>query len=131
MQVKVEVRTMSYRPERLAEIIKKEVSDMVRDELKDPRIGFVTITGVEVSTDLRYTKIFFSVLGSEEEARASLEALNRARGYVRSELARRIRLRHAPEISFKLDPSIQRGIRVMELLKDVKERGAAGNDWPG
>jgi ribosome-binding factor A len=122
---------MSYRPERLAEIIKKEVSDMVRDELKDPRIGFVTITGVEVSTDLRYTKIFFSVLGSEEEARASLEALNRARGYVRSELARRIRLRHAPEISFKLDPSIQRGIRVMELLKDVKERGAAGNDWPG
>ncbi|MBE3585623.1 MULTISPECIES: 30S ribosome-binding factor RbfA [Desulfofundulus] len=122
---------MSYRPERLAEIIKKEVSDMVRDELKDPRIGFVTITGVEVSTDLRYAKIFFSVLGSEEEARASLEALNRARGYVRSELARRIRLRHAPEISFKLDPSIQRGIRVMELLKDVKERGAAGNDWPG
>ncbi len=122
---------MSYRPERLAEIIKKEVSDMVRDELKDPRIGFVTITGVEVSTDLRYAKIFFSVLGSEDEARASLEALNRARGYVRSELGRRIRLRYAPEISFKLDPSIQRGIRVMELLKDVKERGAAGNDWPG
>ncbi|RKO66324.1 30S ribosome-binding factor RbfA [Desulfofundulus salinus] len=119
---------MPYRPERLAEIIKKEVSDMLRDELKDPRIGFVTITGVEVSPDLRYARIFFSVLGSEEEAKASLEALNRARGYVRSELGRRIRLRYAPEISFKLDPSIQRGIRVMELLHDVKERGAAGDD---
>jgi ribosome-binding factor A len=126
--VKGEVRIVPYRPERLAEIIKKEVSDMLRDELKDPRIGFVTITGVEVSTDLRYARIFFSVLGSEEEAKASLEALNRARGYVRSELGRRIRLRYAPEISFKLDPSIQRGIRVMELLHDVKERGAAGDD---
>ncbi len=119
---------MPYRPERLAEIIKQEVSDMLRNELKDPRIGFVTITEVEVSSDLRHAKIFFSVLGPEEEAKASLEALNRARGYVRSELGRRIRLRYTPEIYFTLDHSIQRGIRVMELLHEVKERGAVTDD---
>lgn len=119
---------MSHRPERLAEIIKKEVSEMLRDELKDPRIGFVTITEVEVSADLRYAKIFISVYGSEEEQKATMDALNRAQGYVRSELGRRIRLRHTPEINFKLDTSIMRGSRVMELLHTVREQGEIAGD---
>ncbi|MBE3587097.1 MAG: 30S ribosome-binding factor RbfA [Thermoanaerobacteraceae bacterium] len=119
---------MAHRPERLGEIIKEEVSQMLRDELKDPRIGFVTITGVEVSTDLRHARIFVSVYGSDEEQKASMEALNRAQGYVRSELGRRIRLRHTPEITFKLDKSIIRGVRVMELLNTVREQGERGGD---
>lgn len=115
---------MSHRPERLAEAIKKEVSEMMRDELKDPRIGFASITSVEVSSDLRYARIYVSVLGSPEEQNNTLQALESARGFVRSELGRRIRLRYTPEISFKLDISIQRGTRVIRLLEEAnKEAG--------
>ncbi|MEW6273670.1 MAG: 30S ribosome-binding factor RbfA [Bacillota bacterium] len=113
---------MSYRPERLAEAIKKEISDLLFNELKDPRIGFVTITAVDVSPDLRTAKIYASVYGSAEEQRATLAALQRAQGFIRSELGKRIRLRHTPEITFKLDPSIRRGARVMELLEEIKGR---------
>lgn len=116
---------MSRRPERLAEVIKEEVSLMLQGELKDPRIGFATITGVEVSADLRHAKIYVSVYGSSEEQKATMEALHSAKGYVKSELGRRLRLRYAPEIVFKLDPSIERGARIMELLQEVKERGAS------
>ncbi len=115
---------MSYRPERLAEAIKKEVSDMLfQQEIKDPRVGFVTITAVEVSPDLRAAKIYASVLGSPEEQKATMEALRRAQGFIRSELGKRIRLRHTPEISFKLDTSIARGVRVTRLLKEIEGRG--------
>lgn len=115
---------MSHRPERLAEAIKKEISDMLRDELKDPRIGFATITLVEVSSDLRYAKVYISVLGAPEEQKNTLNALERAKGFVRSELGRRIRLRYTPELTFKLDTSIQRGTRVIKLLEEANnERG--------
>ncbi|MCL6446674.1 MAG: 30S ribosome-binding factor RbfA [Armatimonadetes bacterium] len=114
---------MSYRPERLAEAIKKEVSDLLFHEMKDPRIGFVTITAVEVAPDLRTAKIYASVYGSPEEQRAAIEALQKARGFIRGELGRRIRLRYTPEITFKFDPSIARGARVMELLEEIKGRG--------
>ena len=116
---------MSRRPERLAEVIKEEVSAMLRGELKDPRIGFATITGVEVSSDLRHAKIYVSVYGSAEEQKSTLEALQAARGYVKGELGRRLRLRYAPEVVFKLDPSLERGARIMELLQEVRERGAS------
>lgn len=112
---------MSHRPERLAEEIKKEISDMLKKELKDPRIGFVSVTGVDVSPDLRYAKVHTSILGSPEEQKETMDVLQRAQGFIRSELVRRIRLRHAPEISFKLDQSISRGARVMELLERVKD----------
>lgn len=110
---------MSHRPERLAEMIKKEVSDLLQNEIKDPRRGFVTVTGVEVSADLRYARIFVSVLGTPDEEKAAMEVLNRVQGYVRGELGRRIRLRCTPEITFKLDSSIARGTRVIELLHRV------------
>jgi len=110
---------MSHRPERLAEAIKKEVSDLLREELKDPRIGFSTITWVEVSNDLKYAKIFVSVYGSKEEQKATMTALTKAQGYVRTELGRRIRLRQVPEISFKLDDSIEHGSKVIKLLDGV------------
>jgi ribosome-binding factor A len=111
---------MSYRPERLAEAIKKEVSELLFHDLKDPRLGFVTITAVEVSPDLRMAKIYASVYGPADEQKTALEALARAGGFIRSELGKRIKLRHTPEITFKLDQSISRGVRVMELLKEIK-----------
>lgn len=119
---------MSFRPERLAEAIKKEVSDLLREELKDPRIGFVTITGVEVTKDLRYANIYASVLGSRTEQKASIEALQKAQGFIRSELGRRIRLRYTPEITFKLDESISRGSRLIALMAEVKEKGGGQDE---
>lgn len=109
------------RANRVAEEIKKEVTELMRDELKDPRIGFVTVTSVEVSPDIRYARIFVSVLGSVEETKQSLIALNKARGFVRTELGKRIRLRYTPEIEFRFDESIKHGARIMELLGEVKE----------
>jgi ribosome-binding factor A len=114
---------MSYRPERLAEAIKKEVSDMLFQEIRDPRIGFVTITAVEVSSDLRSAKIFTSVYGSSAEQKTTMEALTRAQGYIRGELGKRIRLRYTPDIVFVLDKSIVQGARVIKLLKDIKDTG--------
>lgn len=113
---------MSFRPERLAEAIKKEVSGMLREELKDPRIGFVTITFVEVSKDLRYANIFASVFGKQSEQKATMEALQKAQGFIRGELGKRIRLRYTPEITFKLDESIDRGARLLQLMEKVKEK---------
>lgn len=114
---------MSYRAGRLAEAIKKEISDILYNDIKDPRVGFVTITSVDVSPDLRYAKVYASVLGSGEQQKASTEALNRATGYIRSEIGKRIRLRYTPEISFQLDTSIERGTRVIKLIKEVKSGG--------
>lgn len=111
---------MSHRPERLAEAIKKEMSDLLLNDLKDPRVGFATITGVDVSNDLKYAKIYVSVLGNHEQRGNTMVALKKAQGFIRTELGRRIRLRHVPEISFKLDESLDHGVRVMELLDEVK-----------
>lgn len=113
---------MSHRPERIAEAIKKEVADLIRNEIKDPRVGFVTITGVEVTRDLSYGKIFVSVLGPEEQRKESLAALQKAAGYLRSEVGRRIKVRHAPELIFKLDTSLDHGTRIMELLHEVNSQ---------
>ncbi len=112
---------MSHRPERLAEIIKKEFSAMLHNEIKDPRMGFITITRVVVSSDMSTAKIHVSIYGSGEEQNATMKALSKAHGYIRSELGKRIKIRHTPDISFKLDTSVVQSIRVMELLKEINE----------
>lgn len=109
---------MSFRSERLAEVIKKEVSDLLR-QMKDPRVGFVTVTMVDVSSDLRYAKVFVSTLGSDEEQDTTLKALQRAQGFVRTELGKRIRLRYIPEVSFILDNSIEEGVRIIRIIDDI------------
>ncbi|BAF59451.1 MAG: 30S ribosome-binding factor RbfA [Pelotomaculum sp.] len=119
---------MSFRSERVAEAIKKEVSDMLRNELKDPRIGFVTITSVEVSKDLRYANIYASVFGSPDDQKETIEALKKAQGFIRGELGKRIRLRYTPEITFKLDQSIGRGSRVLALMEEVREKGGGQDE---
>ena len=120
------VKQLSHRPGRLSEAIKKEVSDILKNEIKDPRLGFVTITLVEVSGDLRYARVFVSVLGSEDEQKATSLVLERAVGYIRSEIGKRIRLRYTPEIIFKLDNSIERGTRIIKLMEEVKSGGDSG-----
>ncbi|HTZ11571.1 MAG TPA: 30S ribosome-binding factor RbfA [Candidatus Margulisiibacteriota bacterium] len=110
------------RQERVAEAIKKEVSLIIHDELKDPRLGFVTITGVDISQDLRHAKILFSVLGKEEEHKKTQEALDSALGFIRRLLAQRVRLMFAPEIIFREDKSSEYSVRIEEVLNEIKEQ---------
>jgi ribosome-binding factor A len=119
------------RAERLAEVIRTEASQIIQRELKDPLIGFVSITDVVVSADLRHAKIFISVLGDEEAKQRSMAGLERARGHIRSALGARLGLRFVPEILFRLDESIERGSRIDSLIREVAEgegRGPSGSD---
>ncbi len=122
------------RAERLAEVIRAEASEIILQGLNDPRIGFVSITGVEVSHDLRHAKIFVSVFGDAETKQRTMEGLERATGHVRSELGRRLSIRFTPGILFRLDDSIERGTRIASLLLEVTEeesRGRPGGRRPG
>ncbi|SJZ31759.1 30S ribosome-binding factor RbfA [Selenihalanaerobacter shriftii] len=112
----------NHRPRRVGELIKKEISQMLlQDEIKDPRIGFVTITDVEVSGDLRHAKVFVSVYDKDEGVKEeTMEGLENAIGYIRRELGQRIRLRHTPEILFRYDNSIERGTKIFKILEDLK-----------
>lgn len=104
---------------RVGEQIKKELSVILQSEFKDPRLGFVTVTGVDVTNDLSQARVYLSVLGDEEEKMETLRALAKGTGYLRSELGRRIRLRHVPELIFKLDASVEYGSRIEELLQQI------------
>ncbi|MBU1999167.1 MAG: 30S ribosome-binding factor RbfA [Candidatus Omnitrophota bacterium] len=109
------------RQDRVQEAIKKEVSLIIQSELNDPRMGFVTITEVRISQDLKYAKIFYSVLGKEEETNKTHEALKSAQGFIRKLVAERLQLRFAPEISFKEDKSGEYSVRIDEILNEIKE----------
>jgi len=109
------------RQERVAEAIRKEASLIIHDDLKDPRLGFVTITRVELSGDLRNAKIFFSVLGKDEEHRKTQEALDSALGFISKEISERINLKFAPEIIFREDRSAEYSVRIEEVLNELKE----------
>jgi len=113
---------MSRRTERIEEMLRAEISTLLLRELKDPRLGFVTVTGADVSPDLRHAKVFVSVLGTPEERKESLAALQRGRGFLRSELGRRAHLRTVPELNFQEDIGAERGSRIAELL-DAARRG--------
>ena len=112
------------RHQRVEEAIKKEVSLIIHDELKDPRIGFITISGVELTKDLRSAKIFYSVLGKEDERKKTKIALDSALGYIRSLVAQRINLRIATELMFKEDHSSEYSVRIEEVLNEIKEINA-------
>ena len=105
------------RSERVSELILQEVSWIIRNEVKDPGIGFVTLTGVDVSADLRHARIHVSIMGSEDEKRKSLKALNRAKGYIRSSFGEKVRLKYLPELNFILDRSLEKVKRIEDLLK--------------
>ena len=113
---------MGRRPERLAEEIREEVARMIATELKDPRLGFVTVIRVELAHDLGYAKVHVGVLGDEREREKSLTALRSAAGFVRRELGRRLRIHHTPEIDFRYDKGIEATDRVARLLQEEAAR---------
>ena len=112
---------MSVRAHRVAEQMKKELGDIIGQKLKDPRVGFVTVTGVDVTGDLQQAKIFISVLGTDKEKEDSLIGLTKAKGFIRSEIGQRIRLRKTPEIEFEIDESVAYGNRIESLIRKVNE----------
>jgi ribosome-binding factor A len=109
---------------RVGEQIKKEMSQILQSELKDPRIGFITVTGVDVTNDLSQAKVYLSIMGTDQQKEESLKALAKATGFIRSELGKRIRLRKTPELLFALDTSIEYGSRIEELLHKLGEGNA-------
>ncbi len=112
---------MQYRPDRLAHELRSEISVIVAREVKDPRVGFATITKVRVSPDLRYARVFVSVFGSLEQQKASLAALHRAGGFIRRQLSGRLKLRHCPDLQFDLDDSMEYGAKMDGLLAEVRQ----------
>jgi ribosome-binding factor A len=113
---------MSERTARLDELMREEISSVIRREVDDPRIGFVTITDVEVSPDLRHASVWVSVIGSEDEKRQTLRALSRAMPFVRQRLGR-LRLKRIPELHVKDDQSATRGTRVLQILDELEHGG--------
>lgn len=117
---------MSHRIERINQLIRREISELLRREVKDPRLGnFIAVTDVETSHDLRTARIYVSHLGSEAEKEETLAAITAASGFFRKELAKTMRIRRVPELSFHWDNSIERGAHIEELLDKVtsnKER---------
>lgn len=112
----------SRRAERVAEGIREEVARFLSIDAKDPRIqGLVTVTAVDVTPDLRTAKIFVSIMGSEQEKSSTLEGLTSLAGHLRGRLARTLRLRFAPELEFRIDPSVERAARIETLLSQIKD----------
>ncbi|MBS3897817.1 MAG: 30S ribosome-binding factor RbfA [Dethiobacter sp.] len=118
------------RAQRVAEEMKREISDILRNELKDPRtVGIISVTGVNLTRDLRHAKVFISVFGSDEEQQETLAVLSKAVGFVRTEVGRRIRLRHTPQISFLLDKSIAYGAHINRVLRELNpSEGGEANE---
>ena len=111
------------RPQRVGEQIRQEISALLVSGLKDPRIGFATITSVRITPDLRQARVYVSVLGSAEEQQQTLQAFRAARSYIRHELAHRVAMRRVPELVFELDRSAEYGARIEELLRRARGEG--------
>ena len=110
---------MSHRANRVGEQMKKELRDNIGRKIKDPRIGFVTVTDVQVTGDLQQAKVFISVLGDDEQKENTLKGLAKAKGFIRTEIGHRIRLRKTPEIIFEWDESVDYGNRIETLLHQL------------
>jgi ribosome-binding factor A len=112
---------MQYRSDRLAHELKNELSFILAREVKDPRVGFATITQVRVSSDLRHARVFVSVLGSPAQQKETFAALHRAGGFIRRQLSGRLKLRHCPDLQFTFDDSLERGARMDKLIAEVSQ----------
>ena len=104
---------------RIADQIQRELAEAIRLELRDPRVGLITLTGVELSGDQSHAKVFFTVLGAESAARDAAEGLQRAAGFLRSQLAHRLTTRKVPELHFEFDESVERGVRLSRLIDEA------------
>jgi ribosome-binding factor A len=106
------------RMRRVDEAVRAVLSDVISQGLKDPRVGFVTVTAVETSADLRHATVYVSILGDEDERGASLDGLRSAHGFLQKRVASELRLKHTPTLDFAFDGSVQRGMRITEILKE-------------
>ena len=119
------------RLQRVNQLIREEISHLIQRELKDPRLGFVTVTEVDVAKDLRTAKVYVSVLGSEAQWQASLQALESARGFIRNWLLPRLRMRTVPHLTFHPDRSMAHAAHIQTVLEELKtEERAAGEPGP-
>jgi ribosome-binding factor A len=119
------------RADRVAEAVREEVTTFLREGAKDPRlVGMVTVTAVDVPRDLRSAKVFVSILGTDTERAATMEGLESTKGHLRTRLAKALRLRVAPEISFKLDESVARAARIESLLAQVRDQKPVNGGAP-
>lgn len=110
---------MIKRATRVGDLLQEEIGSIILQELRDPRIGFVTVTGVTVSDDLKHAKVYVSVMGTSKEIERTLQGLESARGYIQGCIGRRVKLRYTPEISFRLDTSVSYGAHIDGILRNL------------
>lgn len=123
----------SLSKERLDQVFLKEITRIIEKDVKDPHVGFVTITGIKISPDLSYATVFVSFLGKKERNTAGVKALNRAASYIRKELSRNVKVRKVPQLNFKIDESVAKANRIDELLaivgRELRENEANNTDF--
>ena len=122
------------RTRRVEEAVRAVISDAIAKDLKDPRVGFVTITGVKTSPDLRYARVYFSVLGDGDARSRSVAGLRSAQGFLQRRVAAALTLKHSPTLSFEYDGSVDHGMRISEILdrhRNAPAGGGPGSEEPG
>jgi len=120
---------MTIKQERAAELIKEEISRILRERVSDPRIGFISVTGVDISPDLKSAKIFVSVLGSKVEKDKTFEGLKSATPFIRGQLGHALEMRFVPELEFVHDKSIERGSRVLAIMSKLEREASEGRKY--
>ena len=111
------------RSQRLQELLVKEISLLIQKGLKDPRIGFATVTHIDLTDNLRYAKVFISIIGNDAEAESTIEGLNSAKGYIRGLLGKNLYLRYIPTLNFQKDESSEKLDKISRLLGEINKRG--------
>ncbi|HEY3374248.1 MAG TPA: 30S ribosome-binding factor RbfA [Candidatus Aquicultor sp.] len=121
--------TETARTHRVGELIKEELSEIIQREVKDPRIGLVTVTGVEVTPDFRHATVYVSVLGNNKKRSETIKGLQSSSGFLKKELAHRIRIKYFPDLKFEIDPSIEAGMRIDKVIRKLhKNEGKLQNN---
>ena len=118
----------SFRKEKLEELIKRIVSELIMKEIKDPRIGFATVTGVNLSKDKKNAKIGISIFGDASDCRKTFEGLKSAQSYIQHRLGKNLMVRNTPKIEFFLDPSVAKGVNMVDFLDKIPKTGTENND---
>lgn len=121
----------SQRHERVQEALRQEISLILQNEIKDPRIGFITVTNVELTGDLRYARVYFSILGEAKDKKLAIKGLNSAKGYIKGLLSEKLKLRFIPEIVFVIDDSYERTQKIYDILDKIKKEHDNGKDNRG
>lgn len=112
---------MSVRTRKVGRLLQKEICDIIEKDLTDPRLDFVTITGVEISEDISSAKVYFTTLGGADEEEKALKSLNQAKGYIRAEIGKRVRLKVLPNLSFLIDDLVKMEMRISDILREIKK----------